>query len=146
MNASDTKNLEATTVRLRKDDCWFTLTFSLAEDYTGDYVVRLAPGVRIALESADELASTCKPSHWLSGIASGAFYAYRTLKTQRRVLVISELTGRLQASGNSGLAYAAARGVALCLHRDPLLNDSEGWEDIDHPPAKPVPPAALAAG
>lgn len=128
MDTPGTEQSGSATVELRKDDCRISLSIQLAEDYTGGPVVRLGPGVRaLAIESVD---ASAPQSHWLSGIASGAFYAYRTLKEQRRVLLISNLQARLHLADTSALAYAAARAVAVCLHRDLVLADSEGWKEV----------------
>jgi hypothetical protein len=127
---------ENATAEVRRGDSWVTLSIGLADEFTGGHVAQLAPGVRVAIEPADELASTCTPTNWLSGIASGAFYAYRTLKVQRRVLLITNLTGRLRGSEISALALASARAVAVCLHRGLTMTDLEGWQETFPEPSR----------
>ncbi len=136
-NALIEKNADAT-IEMRNGAFWVRLSIRFAEDYTGGSVARLALGVRTALEAGDEASSSYTNKNWLSGVASGAFYAYRTLKVQRRVVVVTELTGRLCAPDIQVLAFAAARMIAAHLQRELALEELPGW-DV-------TPPDALANG
>lgn len=135
---------QITRVDMRKDDRWLSLSVKLVEEFTGGNVVRLAPRTSVQIEPADELAATCTERNWFSGIASGAFYAYRTLKVQRRVVLITNLTGRLAAPDMSALACASARAIAVLLQRELSLadDDLDGWEEVcSDPSANGVKPA-----
>jgi hypothetical protein len=125
-NAVMEKNADAS-IELCNGASWVRLSICLAEDYTGGSVARLAPEARTSLEPGDETSSSYTNRNWLSGVASGAFYAYRTLKVQRRVVVVTELTGRLCAPDIQVLAFAAARMIADHLQRELALEELAGW-------------------
>ncbi len=128
MNTSAIEKNGSASIELRNGESWVRLSIRLAEDFSGGSVVRIAEEARIALEAGDVAASTYSNKNWLSGVASGAFYAYRTLKIQRRVVVVSELSGRLGASDIQVLANATARLIAEISHRELILEKLDGWK------------------
>jgi hypothetical protein len=130
------KGSENLRIELRKGDARVCLAGHLGEEFTGGSVVRLVPGEPYGVEGMDELSSSYEKKNWLSGVASGAFYAYRALGETRRVLYLTEFTGRLHSADMSAVADAAARLVADCLHRKMPAYDSEGWQLETPEPAK----------
>ncbi|MSU77296.1 MAG: hypothetical protein EXS16_04275 [Gemmataceae bacterium] len=120
--------MDNATIELRNGASWVRLSIRLAEDFTGGSVVRLGEATAAALEAGDAISSSYTKKNWLSGIASGAFYAFRTLKIQRRVVVATELTGRLSSPDIQVLAYATARLIAEISHRELPLEELDGWK------------------
>lgn len=128
MDTSVTEKSDNASIELRNGESWVKLSIRLAEDFTGGSVVRLAEETRIMLDAGDEAAASYTYKNWLSGVASGAFYAYRTLKKKRRMVVVTELRGRLGASDIQVLAFAAARLIAELLHQELQLEELGGWK------------------
>jgi len=115
-------------IELRHGASWVRLAICLAEPFVGGSITRLAQDARVELEGDDELSSCYANANWLSGVASGAFYAYRALNAPRRVVLVTDLAGRLGASDIQVLAYAAARMIAGLLNRELNLADVDGWQ------------------
>jgi hypothetical protein len=74
-----------------------------------------------------EIASQYTLSNWLAGISSGALYAFRALKVPRRRLLLSYLSGSLQASSMTALATATAIGIAKLAEKELPALDLEDW-------------------
>jgi hypothetical protein len=123
MNPSDSFRVE-----LANGDSWITLSIWLGEEFTGGQVIRLLPAAKFAVEGADELSATYGQANWSSGLASGAFYAYRTLGATRRIVWLSEFTGRLRSADMDAVGAAAAYAVARCLHHEAISLDLDGWQ------------------
>src|ERR1700694_2834096 len=128
MSASVIEKPESFHVELGKDDSWIRLSIHLGEEFTGGHVIRLTSDAKFGIDGTDELASSYGETNWLSGVASGVFYAYRTLQTTRRVVYLTEFTGRLGSADMPAVAAAAAIAVAVCLGHDGLPLDLEGWQ------------------
>ena len=80
------------------------------------------------MAGGDEISSSYTSANWLSGVASGAFYAFRTLKAQRRVVLVTHLIGRLGAGDIQVIAYATAQLIAKLLEQDLPLAECNGWQ------------------
>ena len=131
MDTTIVDETESASIEYRNGASWVKLSIRLAEDFTGGTVVRLAPGARVALEAGDDLSSTYTTRNWFSGIASGAFYAYRTLKVPRRVVLVTNLAGRLGSGDIQVLAHATARMVADILHGALPRQELAGWQVLN---------------
>jgi uncharacterized membrane protein YebE (DUF533 family) len=103
------------------------LAISLSREFTGGDLVRFTDDATIAVEGADELSSSYQQSNWLSGVASGALYAFRTLRIPRQCLVLTEFSGRLRASDMDVIANGSA--IAIAALADQVLPDvpTDGW-------------------
>jgi hypothetical protein len=132
-------------VELRNGESWINLFLDLGAEFTGGQVVRPTADAKFDVAGADELSASYGQATWLSGLASGAFYAYRTLKMTRRVVNLGELTGKLRSGDMDALAAAAACAVARCLGRE-LPLDLQGWEIEFVEPSENHSKSPLAAG
>jgi hypothetical protein len=126
-------------IELRRGDLWLRLSLRLGDDFLAGDLVRLAPDAMFSVEGADDLSASYGKVNWFSGVASGALFAFRTLKAARRVVHVEELTGRLGSADMPVVADAAAQAIAGCLNSQNLPLDSEGWEIVEpvHADAKP---------
>ena len=133
-------------VRLANDDEWIQLGFGLGCEFTGGELVRLAEGATVAVEAADELSASYRPANWLSGVASGALYAFRTLRMPRQCVVLTELSRRLRAGDMDAVANGAAIGVAELAAKELPKLPTDGWtieaQLGDRSPASAVQPGA----
>jgi hypothetical protein len=85
-------------IRLNSGDRWIRLVLWLTDEFTGGELIRFAQDAQVSIEGTDDLSSSYVRSNWVSGVASGAFYAFRTLRIPRQHVELAELTGRLRAS------------------------------------------------
>ncbi len=113
---------------LTQADRWVRLVLSLATEYTGGELVRLAEHANVAIEGTDELSSTYTRLNWMSGLASGVLYAFRALRIPRQQSVLDELSGRLRASDMEAVARCSAIAVAALADRELPPFESDGWE------------------
>ena len=116
MSAAAIEKPDSVQVEMRHGDSWLRLSAHLGELFTGGWVVRLMPEATFAMEGIDPLSRSNGQANWLSGAASGIFYAYRTLKATRRVVYLTTFTGRLRSTDMDAVATAGAWAVAACLH------------------------------
>ena len=63
----------------------------------------------------------------MSGIASGALYAFRALNIPRQCLVLSELSGRLRASDMNVVASGSAIAIAELADKKLPNLPTDGW-------------------
>ncbi len=116
------------TAHLTHGDRWIRIVLSLSDEFGGGELIRVAEGAHFAIEGMDELSSTYTRRNWLSGLTSGALYAFRSLKIPRRHARIDDLNGRLCASDMETVARCSALAVAALANRELLPFDPEGWE------------------
>jgi hypothetical protein len=128
MSATLANNSPAGSVEVRNGDLFVALTLTLGEKFTGGEIARVTANAPARLEGADELGRSYQLANWLSGIASGALYAFRALKVPRQVVHIEKLVGRLRASDMSILASASTQAIATLLQRQPPVLDWGGWQ------------------
>ncbi len=114
-------------VQLTKDELRVRLAFWLGQDFVGGELVHVAPGATVAVEGADQLSATHGRTNWLSGVASGALYAFRTLCVPRRHMVLTELSGRLRSCDMDAVANSAAIGIARLVEMELPTLLTEGW-------------------
>lgn len=114
-------------VELTKGEWRARLGLWLAEPFAGGEIVRLAPGAAVAVEAADALAATYGRANWLSGPASGAFYAFRALCIPRQCVVLTEFSGRLSTSDMEAVASSTAIGIARLAAMELPTLPIEGW-------------------
>lgn len=123
----------------------YQIVLSLGFEYLGGNVVRIADREKYCVTGADELSATYTSTNWNSGIASGAFYAFRTLKIVRQEIIIREFAGRLPSSDMEAIANGVALAIAKLADREPLAIESEGWTiDCKVIALRPSVPAAQA--
>jgi hypothetical protein len=130
MSASVSSPLSSSTVRVRLENSprWFELEFCLDDEWLGGpFVVNRDAGA-VSVEAADDRARTYDTQTWESGIASGAFYAFRTLERPRRRIALTGLRGLLGSEDMTALATAAALGVAKLLDRQLPDVDIANWK------------------
>jgi hypothetical protein len=143
-------------VHFQRGDHRCLLAFELREPYLGGAWVIDAPGFRLGIESADDLAASYTRRNWESGLISGARYAFRKLNRPLQRLGLHELTGLLGSDDMPALAHAAALGVATLLSAAeslPSPPELEGWsfraETVagagKGPPQPPTTPSAVSA-
>lgn len=113
-------------VELTRGDRRVSLTVSLGETYTGGGIATV-PNFRGAVEGADEAAKTYSLSAWLGGMASGAFYAFRSLSIPRRRVWLHQLEGRLGSDDMEAVAAAAVLAVASLSEKESPPLELEGW-------------------
>lgn len=117
----------ACNVELRAGQHWVRLSLWLATEFRGGELVRIDDEAAVSIEGTDELAATYTPTNWLSGVCSGALFAFRTLQLPRQKVSLTELSGRLGSHDMEMVANASALAVAKLAARDlPGLN-ADGW-------------------
>ena len=94
------------------------LTAALGEPYTGGSIVTAFPDAVIVVEPAEEASREYPISTWVSGLASGALYAFRSLQVPRRRVWLSEFQGRLGRDDMGAVATAATLLVAQLSDKD----------------------------
>src|SRR4051794_33811749 len=105
-------------VHLANGDRWVRVSLSLAGPFHGGNLVAPSADFRSAVEGADDLATNYQLSNWLSGVTSGALYAFRSLKVERRCVYLSELQAKLGSADMGAVANAAAMAVPLLSGKD----------------------------
>jgi hypothetical protein len=90
-------------------------------------LVRLGNDAVISIESADELSSNYRAENWMSGVISGALYAFRALRVPRRRLSLEALSGRLRSIDMDALAHCSAAVTASLLEKDLPEIHWENW-------------------
>ncbi len=103
------------------------LTIRLGEDFVGKDVIRFLPDAIVELEGADESSATYTRSTWTSGLASGAFYAFRSLQVPRRYVDVLELILYLRSSDMEAVANCATIAVASLVGKELPPLSTEGW-------------------
>jgi hypothetical protein len=127
MSVMVAKTTESFHVEARNGESWIRLSIQLGEAFKGGEVIHLTPDATFAIEGRDELSASYGEKNWLSGAASGAFYAYRHLRATRRIVHVTEFSGRLRSAEMEAVAAAVAWAVAGCLHAV-MPWDLEGWQ------------------
>ena len=107
---------------------WLRLSVSLTSTFLGGKLVEPAPEFTGGIQGLDEVSAGYTLTSWLSGVTSGAFFAFRHLKAELRRLTLHALEGSLRAASMPALAIAAARAVAELLGR-PITLDLDGWRE-----------------
>ena len=115
-------------VRLAKGNHEIHLVVSLGEESNSLKLVRLAPGAAFSIQGEDEMSAQYKISTWMSGLISGARYAFSTLKIPRQEVRIRECSARIDSLDMEALAYASAMAVYKLANRE--MAGPEGWESI----------------
>jgi len=132
------------TVRLATGEYWVRLALSLTHEFTGGDLVRFAPDATSSIEGADNLSSSYDRANWVSGVTSGALYAFRALGIPRQRVVLTELSGRLRASDMDGVANGSAIAIAKLANRELPSLRPEGWAiqaQVSEPPLAASSPA-----
>ena len=120
-------------VRLAKGDHKIHLVLSLGGECTDGKLVQVVPDAPFSIQGEDEMSAQYKLSTWMSGLISGARYAFSTLKIPRQEVRIRECSARLDSSEMEALAYASAMAVFKLANRE--MAGPEGWESVnDIPP------------
>jgi hypothetical protein len=120
-------------VRLAKGEHEIHLVLSLGGECTDGKLVQLIPDAPFSIQGEDEMSAQYKVSNWMSGIISGARYAFRALNIPRQEVRIRECSARLDSSEMEALAYASAMAVYKLANRE--MAGLEGWESTtDSPP------------
>jgi len=114
-------------VHLTQDDRWVHMTLSFRGPYKGGNLVTCSEDLHLAVEGTDELAAGYQLSNWLSGLTSGALYAFRSLKIPRRHVFVSDLQGKLGSGDMNALAYGAAVAVATLSDKTLPTLESGTW-------------------
>jgi hypothetical protein len=129
------------TVQLTRGEYWVRLTLWLTDEFTGGDLVRFGRDATVAAEGADALSSSYDRANWVSGITSGALYAFRALRIARQCVVLTELSGRLRASDMEALANGSAIAIAKLADKELPKLGAEGWtiraEVTERPPTNP---------
>jgi hypothetical protein len=127
-------------VRMARDDRWVRLGLRLTHEFTGGDLVRFAEIATVSLEGADELSATYGRANWVSGVTSGALYAFRTLRIPRQRLFLTELCGCLRASDMDAVANTSAIAIARLADKELPGLPTEGWsietQIIEQPPLR----------
>jgi hypothetical protein len=114
-------------VRLGTGEYCVRLALQLTREFTGGDLVQFAHDATGFVEGADELASSYNRTNWMSGITSGALYAFRALRIPRQYVVLTELAGRLRASDMEVLANSSAIGIAKLADKELPALHTDGW-------------------
>src|SRR4051812_31441766 len=91
---------------------WVRLTLGLTDEFSGGDLVRFAQDATVAVEGTDQLSSFYNRANWVSGVTSGALYAFRTLRIPRQCVVLTDLSGRLRAADMEAVANGSALAIA----------------------------------
>jgi len=100
---------------------------SLAGAHRGGSLVTASDPFLFEVQGLDDLSISYQISNWLSGITSGALYAFRALKIQRRGVYLSELQGKLSSADMDAVANSAAMAIALLSGKESPTLDLAGW-------------------
>jgi hypothetical protein len=111
---------------LKSGDAWLRLSLSLESEYLGGDLVRFRPSGD-SIEGMDELSKSYRETNWLGGVASGAFYAFRTLRIPRQHLNVSVLQGSLRAKDMEIVATATAIAIGKLCERELPEVPLNGW-------------------
>ncbi|HJT35802.1 MAG TPA: hypothetical protein VJ783_27485 [Pirellulales bacterium] len=103
------------------------LALWLANEFDGGDLVRFADDAAVSVEGIDKPCSNYTSANWLSGVASGTLYAFRTLRIPRQRVVVTELTGRLRSSDMDALASAAAMAVSALANQELSQRCGQRW-------------------
>ena len=104
------------------------LVASLGEPFTGGSIVAPLPDAAIALDPADDASKGYALPTWISGLASGALYAFRYLNVPRRRLWLSRLEGHVGSTDMGALASAASLMVARLSGKEPPPVELGEWK------------------
>jgi hypothetical protein len=114
-------------VQLSAGEYWVRLALWLTHEFTGRDLVRFAQEATVAVEGTDPLSSSYNRANWVSGVTSGALYAFRTLRIPRQCVVLTELSGRLRASDMDAVANGSAIAIARLADKELPRLPTEGW-------------------
>jgi hypothetical protein len=113
---------------MENQDRWAEIAFSLGDRFEGGSLLLYPEHFSCRIQGADDLAATYGLKNWESGVLSGAFYAFRSLKQPRMRLLVSALEGYLRSEDMPALALAATIGVTELLDGDRSLLTLPGWQ------------------
>jgi hypothetical protein len=134
------------TVHMKSGEFWIRLSLRIEKEHlTGD-LVHLADEADVSIEPADELCSSYRAENWMSGVVSGALYAFRTLGIPRKRLSLESLSGRLRSLDMDALANGSATAISRLVEMELPEFPMEGWivnTQLEDPPG-PLEPARLA--
>lgn len=105
---------------------WLRLALWLSNEFRGGELVRLERGARVSIEGFDALSASYDRANWLSGVTSGALYAFRTLGIPRQRVILTELAGHLDAADMEAVANAAAIAISTLASKE-LNVPAQGW-------------------
>jgi hypothetical protein len=114
-------------VNLATEKHWIRLGLHLAQEFTGGDLVWFADDATVSIKGTDKLSLSYKRTNWVSGIASGALHAFRTLRIPRQCLVVTELSGRLRAFDMDAVANSSAIAIAKLANKELPSLPTEGW-------------------
>ena len=115
------------TVQLTTGEYWVRLALGLTHEFTGGDLVQFAHEATVSVVGTDKLSSSYNRANWVSGVTSGALYAFRTLRIPRQRLVVTELSGRLRASDMDAVANGSAIAIAKLADKELPRLTMEGW-------------------
>ena len=131
-------------IQLNSEEPWVRLVLRLTDEFTEGELVRFAQDAKVSIEGTDDLSSSYVRSNWVSGVASGAFYAFRALRIPRQHVELAELTGRLRAADMEIVAKGTVIAIAKLVGKDLPHQLTEEWT-IDAQVSelrRPIPPSA----
>jgi hypothetical protein len=114
-------------VRLQKDASWVQVGLLLSGEFTGGPIDRILRGADITIKGADELSASYTRANWISAVASGALYAFRTLGLPRQHVELAQLTGELKAEEMQAIANGTAHAIARLADKTLPPIDTDGW-------------------
>ncbi len=114
-------------VQLTKGAYSVRLALWLADEFTGGDLVRFDSNATVSLEGTDSLSSSYSRANWLSGVTSGALYAFRTLRIPRQRVMLTDFSVRLSASEMDAVANGAAIAISNLADKELSTLEIEGW-------------------
>jgi hypothetical protein len=114
-------------IELVRADRRVRLMAAFGEPFVGGSLLVVLPDGLVAVEAADNAAKNYTFSTWLSGLTSGALYAFRALKVPRRRIWLSQLEGRLGSGDMGAVAMLASLVVAKLAGQEPPALDLGDW-------------------
>jgi hypothetical protein len=114
-------------VEAKNGQHWLRLALWLGEEFQSGQLVRLARDTTVSIEGLDPLSSSYDRANWLSGVSSGALYAYRALHIARQRTVVTELSGQLEAADMDAVSSAAALAISALANKELPNLSAEGW-------------------
>lgn len=128
METTQTINAQRTVaVHVKSGEFWLRLSLRIANEHSSGDLVYLADDAVLSIEPADELSSSYGAENWMSGVISGALYAFRTLRVPRKRLALESLSGRLRSIDMDALANCSAVAIARLVEMELPGLDMENW-------------------
>jgi len=114
-------------IHLAHGDEMADFVIALDGKFSGGDLIHFTADFTGGIEGKGDIASKYELSNWLSGMTSGAFYAFRVLKAPKRRVLLSRLCGFLQASSMTALANATTTGVIKLMSGEVPKLELDGW-------------------